>query len=85
MIKLYKDERKNDKIKEVIADLRKSQRSLSFKYYSIDEKIDWIMSKYNLTSREMAKKITWILTGDCKRQHEICKNFGKEYSMYDVK
>ena len=84
MIKLYKDEKKNNKIKEVIADLRKTKTTFSFKYYVLDEKIDWIMSKYNLDSREMAKKITWILTGDCKRQYEICKALGREYAMYDV-
>ena len=32
----------------------------------------------------MARKITWILTGDCKRQHEICKTLGREYAMYDA-
>ena len=84
MIRLYKDEKKNEKIKEVIADLRKKQRLFSFKYYLLDEKIDWVMSKYNLDSREMAKKITWVLTGDCKRQHEICKTLGREYAMYDA-
>ena len=51
-------------MKEIIADLRKTQRPFSFKYYSLDEKIDCVMSKYNLDSREMAKKITWVLTGD---------------------
>ena len=30
----------------------------------------------------MAKKIVWILTGDCARQIEICKFLGKEYAMY---
>lgn len=84
MIRLYKDEKKNEKIKEVIADLRKKQRPFFFKYYFLDEKIDWVMSKYNLDSREMAKKITWVLTGDCKRQHEICKTLGREYAMYDA-
>lgn len=84
MIRLYNDEKKNEKIKEVIADLRKKQRPFSFKYYLFDEKIDWVMSKYNLDSREMAKKITWVLTGDCKRQHEICKTLGREYAMYDA-
>ena len=84
MIRLYKDEKKNEKIKEVIADLRKKQRPFSFKYYLFDEKIDWVMSKYNLDSREMAKKITWVLTSDCKRQHEICKTLGREYAMYDT-
>lgn len=85
MIKLYKDEKKNDKIKEVVADLRKTQMPFSFKYYLLDEKIYWIMKKYKLTSREIARKITWILTGDCKRQHEICKTLGKEYTIYDNK
>lgn len=84
MIKFYKDEKKNSKIKEIIADLRKTQTSLSFKYYLLDEKIDWVMSRYNLDSREMAKKITWILTGDCRRQHEICRILGSEYAMYDA-
>lgn len=84
MIRLYKDEKKNEKIKGVIADLRKKQRPFSFKYYLLDEKIDWVMSKYNLDSREMAKKITWVLTGDGKRQHEICKTLGREYAMYDA-
>lgn len=71
-------------MKEIITDLRKKQRPFSFKYYLLDEKIDWVMSKYNLDSREMAKKITWVLTGDCKRQHEICKTLGREYAMYDA-
>ena len=84
MIKLYKDEKKNNKMKEIIADLRKTQKLFSFKYYSLDEKIDWVMSKYNLDSREMAKKITWVLNGDCKRQYEICKILGREYAKYDV-
>lgn len=84
MIKLYKDEKKNSKMKEIIADLRKKQRPFSFKYYLLDEKIDWVMSKYNLDSREMAKKIAWVLTGDCKRQHEICKTLGRKYAMYDA-
>lgn len=84
MLKLYKDENKNNKIKEVIADLRETQRPFSFKYYLLDEKIGWVMSKYNLDSWEMAKKITWVLTGDCKRQYEICRTLGREYAMYDV-
>lgn len=71
-------------MKEIIADLRKTQRPFSFKYYSLDEKIDWVMSKYNLDSREMAKKITWVLTGDCKRQYEICKILGRKCAKYDV-
>lgn len=83
MIRLYKDEKKNDKIKEVIADLRKTQTPLSFKYYLLDEKIWWVQSRYNLDSWEMARKITWVLTGDCKRQHEICRTLGREYAMYD--
>ena len=42
------------------------------------------MDNYNLDSWSMARKITWILTGDCKRQYEICRTLGREYAMYDA-
>lgn len=38
MIKLYKTAEKNEKIKAVIADLRKTSRPFSFKYASNAEK-----------------------------------------------
>mgnify|MGYP007102644500 CR=1 FL=1 len=44
MIKLYKTAEKNEKIKAVIADLRKTSRPFSFKYYCMDERISWVMS-----------------------------------------
>lgn len=56
MIKLYKNAEKNEKIKAVIADLRKTSRPFSFKYYHMTERISWIMSHYNLESWEMARK-----------------------------
>jgi len=84
MITLYKDENKNNKIKETIASLRQTQLPLSFKYYSVDEKIDYIFTKYNLDSREMARKVTWVLIGDYKRQSDICCMLGKEYAMYNA-
>lgn len=71
MIKLYKNAEKNEKIKAVIADLRKTSRPFSFKYYCMTERISWIMSHYELESWEMARKITWILTGDCQ---DRCKS-----------
>lgn len=43
MIRLYKNEKKNNETKEIIADLRKTQTPLSFKYYLLNEKIDWVM------------------------------------------
>lgn len=82
MIKLYKTAEKNEKIKAVIADLRKVDTPFSFKYYLLDEKISWIMSRYALKSWEMARKITWILTGDCARQLQICETIGTDYAMY---
>lgn len=83
MITLYRDEKKNEKIKRIIADLRNTQRSLSFKYYSQEERAWWVLGKYDeCDSFNMAKKIVWILTGDCARQIEICKVLGKEYAMY---
>lgn len=83
MIKLYKDQNKNNQIKEIIADLRKTQFSPSFKYFLLDEKIYLIKRKYNIPSWGMARKITWILTGDCKRQCDICNALGVEYAMYN--
>lgn len=82
MIKLYKTAEKNEKIKAVIADLRKISRPFSFKYYCMDERISWVMSHYDLESWEMARKITWILTGDCARQMQICETIGTDYAMY---
>lgn len=82
MIKLYKTAEKNEKIKAVVEDLRKTNRPFSFKYYLLDEKISWVMSHYDLESWEMARKITWILTGDCARQMQICKTIGTDYAMY---
>ena len=82
MIKLYKTAEKNEKIKAVIADLRKTSRPLSFKYYCMDERIAWVMNRYDLESWEMARKITWILTGDCARQMQICETIGTDYAMY---
>lgn len=83
MIKLYKDRNKNNQIKEIIADLRNTEFPLSFKYYLLDEKIDLIKQKYDIPSWEMVRKITWILTGDCKRQCDICNALGEEYAMYN--
>ena len=83
MIKLYKNETRNEKIKKIIADLRNVQTSLSFKYYTQDERTRWVLDKYpECESYNMARKIVWILTGDCARQTEICKVLGKEYAMY---
>lgn len=82
MIKLYKTAEKNEKIKAVIADLRKTSRPFSFKYYCMDERISWVMSHYDLESWGMARKITWILTGDCARQMQICETIGTDYAMY---
>lgn len=82
MIKLYKNAEKNEKIKAVIADLRKTSRPFSFKYYHMTERISWIMSHYDLESWEMARKIIWILTGDCARQMQICETIGTDYAMY---
>lgn len=83
MIQLYKNTERNDKIKRIIADLRNVQTSLSFKYYTQDERARWVLDKYpECDSYRMARKIVWILTGDCARQIEICKTLGKEYAMY---
>lgn len=50
MIKLYKNAEKNEKIKAVIADLRKTSRPFSFKYYCMTERISWIMSHYDIVN-----------------------------------
>ena len=84
MITLYKDENKNNKIKEAIASLKQTQLPLFFKYYSVDEKIDYIFTKYNLDSREMARKVTWVLIGDCKRQSDICWVKNTQCTMHNL-
>ena len=61
MITLYKDQSKNDKLKAVIADLRSKIGASdgipwSFKYFHPDGKVRWLMEKYDIKSKAMAKK-----------------------------
>ena len=89
MITLYKDQSKNDKLKAVIADLRSKIGASngipwSFKYFHPDGKVRWLMEKYDIKSKAMAKKILWIIMGDMTRQIEIYKALGKEYVYREV-
>ena len=51
MIKLYKNAEKNEKIKAVIADLRKTSRPFSFKYYCM-----YVPSSYSASNAEKGEK-----------------------------
>ena len=89
MIILYKDQAKNDKIKAIIADIRSNREPnrgfpWSFKYFHPDGKVRWLMEKYDIKSKAMAKKILWIIMGDMTRQIEIYKALGKEYVYHEV-
>ena len=81
MIALWKCENKNKQLRDIIAKVRISQRPTYWKYCSVEEKTLDIMKWYNC-SLAMAKKVVWIICGDCQRQIEICNTLGKEYAMY---
>lgn len=82
MIKLYKDENKNNRIKEIVADLR--NRKLNWKYLTNNECESDIVHWYGITYG-MAKKIVWIVRGDCARQIAICNQIGSDYAMHDAR
>ena len=81
MIKLWKDERKNEQLKEIIAKERVANHSIHWRYCNIEEKAYDIARWYGC-SLAMAKKVVWIICGDCARQIEICNTLGKEYAKY---
>lgn len=81
MIKLWKDEEKNRKLREIIEQERSNNHGCSYKYQATNEKTSQLAMQYKC-SLEIAKKAVWILTGDAARQLDICNQLGPEYAKY---
>ena len=81
MIKLWKDEEKNRRLREIIEQERVKNHSCSYKYQTAGEKTSMLAMQYGC-SLEIAKKAVWILTGDAERQFNICNQLGPEYAKY---
>lgn len=83
MIKLWKDETKNKKLRDIIAAERRCSHPAHWRRCNKEEKIQDIMKWYDCP-RSVAEKVIWIICGDYLRQVQIYKTLGKEYTKYDI-